>query len=488
MTPTRLTALDASFLAAETPTAHMHVGWAAVFDPPEGGPRPTFEDLRDHIESRLDRTPRYRQRLANVPLGVHDPVWVDDDRFDVDRHVLPTPFTNLDNVIAAAMSAPVERTRPLWEIWVAPRLDDGRIAVVGKVHHCMVDGLAAVELAALLLDPAPEAPPAEPDEWRPQPGPGPWSRLARGVVDRVVEEASLMRLPARIVSSPSRLAQAVDEGRRVLLSLASSFGSPAEPSRALNPDISSLRHLGRLHRPIADLARIKSRFGTTLNDVVLAVCAGGMRAFLEGRGDERPPGLKVMVPAATRDSGAAAELGNGISFLFMDLPVDDPDPVRRLRSINRSSRERKANEESRGGATVLSALGYAPHLVQRAMTRLVSSPRTFNLVVSNIPGPREPLWMLGCPLREAYPVVPLAEQHALSIGVTSIGDGLNFGLYADRKTLPDVGRLAGCIDAAIDELLAQCDRPDPEPEPSHNGRERDLSSVPAEPLGAAPIG
>jgi diacylglycerol O-acyltransferase len=400
MTPARLTALDASFLAAETRTAHMHVGWAAVFDPPADGPRPTFEDLRDHIESRLERAPRYRQKLADVPFGLHDPVWVDDERFDVDRHVMRAAATDLDQLIATAMSAPLERSRPLWEVWVAPRLDDGRIAVVGKVHHCMVDGLAAVELAALLLDAAPDAPPTVPDAWAPEPGPGTLSRLARGVVDRAMEEASLVRLSARVMSSPERLAQAVAEGRRALMALASSFGSPAEPSPALNPPISGLRHLARLHRPIDDFVRIKSHFGTTLNDVVLAVSTGGMRAFLDARG-EKPPGLKAMIPAATRDADAAGALGNGISFLFMDLPVDDPDPVRRLRSIHRVTRKRKENEEPRGGQTILNAISYAPHLVQRAMTKLVASPRTFNLVVSNIPGPRDPLWMLGCPMIEA---------------------------------------------------------------------------------------
>ena len=462
MTPARLTPLDASFLAAETPTAHMHVGWAAVFDPPPDGRRPTYTDLRDHIESRLDRAPRYRQRLAPVPFDLHDPVWVDDERFDVARHVLRAPFTDLDQIVSAAMSAPLERSRPLWECWVAPELDDGRVAVVGKVHHCMVDGLAAVELAALLLDPEPEPPPAVCDVWRPEPAPSALSRLVQGALDRAVEEARLAGLPARIAGSPARVAAALAEARRVGATLSSAFGRPASPSRALNPDISSLRHLARLSRPIDDLMRIKSRFGTTLNDVVLAVCAGATRAFLDGRG-ERPDRVRAMVPAATRDSAEAGALGNSISFLFMDLPVDEPDPVARLREVNRATRERKESGQPQGGATVLSALGYAPRLVQRALTRLISSPLTFNLVVSNIPGPREPLWMLGCPLREAYPVVPLADQHALAIGVTSIRDELCFGLYADRKTLPDVHLLAAFIDAEIDELLAHCPRPDRPP-------------------------
>jgi WS/DGAT/MGAT family acyltransferase len=441
----------------------MHVGWAAVFDPPEQGRRPTFEELRDHIESRLDRAPRYRQRLAPVPFGMHDPVWVDDDRFDAGRHLLRAPFTNLDQIVSAAMSAPLERSRPLWECWIAPELDDGRMAVVGKVHHCMVDGLAAVELGALLLDPEPDAPPSVPDVWRPEPAPGALTRLARGVVDRAVEEASLVQLPARIAGSPARIAGAVADTRRAALAVADSFASPARPSRALNPDNSSLRHLGRLSRPIEDLKRIRTHFGTTLNDVVLAVSAGGVRSFLDKRGEDTDR-LRAMVPAATRDAGAAGALGNSISFMFMDLPMGETDPARRLEAIHAATRARKENGQPQGGATVLGALGYAPRLVQRVLTRLVSSPRTFNLVVSNIPGPREPLWMLGCLLRESYPVVPLADKHALAIGVTSIRDGLCFGLYADRKTLPDVDRLAVYIDAEIDALLALCPTP---PEDDH---------------------
>src|SRR5690242_14456581 len=167
MSHTRLSALDTSFLTVETPTAHMHVGWAAVFDLPEDGPRPTFEELRDHIGARLSRAPRYRQRLEEVPFGVNDPVWVDDGDFDVRNHVIDARGTDLGEMLDSAMSTPLERSRPLWECWVAPRLDDGRIAVVGKAHHSMVDGLAAVELAALLLDPAPDPPPAGDGRWLP---------------------------------------------------------------------------------------------------------------------------------------------------------------------------------------------------------------------------------------------------------------------------------------------------------------------------------
>src|SRR3954454_4443654 len=189
----RLSALDASFLTAETPTAHMHVGWAAVYEPPKDGPRPSFRDLRDHIESRLDRAPRYRQRLYSVPFGLHDPIWVDDERFDVSRHVQRARSRDLDEIVGTVMSTPLERSRPMWEMWIADRLDDGRIGVVGKVHHCMVDGIAAVELATLMLDPSPQPPRQEIEEWRPSRSPDGLRLLATGIFDRMREGARIAR-------------------------------------------------------------------------------------------------------------------------------------------------------------------------------------------------------------------------------------------------------------------------------------------------------
>src|SRR3954470_13006877 len=206
MSHTRLSALDASFLTVETPTAHMHVGWAAVFDPPDDGPRPTFEELRDHIATRMSRAPRYRQRLEEVPFGVNEPVWVDDDDFDVAHHVLAAHSSNLDEVVSAAMSTPLEHSRPMWECWVAPELDDGRVGVVGKAHHSMVDGLAAVELASLLLDPTPDPPPAEDRGWRRVPVRARVKLWAQGLADPVRQELGLGRTIARVLATPGHVA------------------------------------------------------------------------------------------------------------------------------------------------------------------------------------------------------------------------------------------------------------------------------------------
>jgi diacylglycerol O-acyltransferase len=451
MTVERLSALDASFLAAESAAAHMHVGWAAVFDPPADEARPGFEALREHVALRLPRCERYRQRLASVPMRVHHPVWVDDEEFDLDRHVLASDSSSLGEVVDRAMSVPLGRSRPLWELWIAPRLADGRIGVVGKAHHCMVDGLAAVELAALLLDADEHPSPIEPASWQPQPPPGSGSLLAGAVIDRAREQLELVRWQARLVSSPGRLLASARDAQRAVTAVGHALGTPAPQSR-FNGPISPLRHLPMVSRPLPELREIKQRYGTTINDVVLAVCAGAVRRFLEERG-EPPVALKAMVPVSVRDPSGGSLLGNRIVFVFVRLPCEEPDPVARLMQISRVTRERKRSGEAHGAEAVFGVVSRTPHLVQRALMRLIASPRTFNLVVSNIPGPLVPLYMHGCRLVEAYPVVPLADRHALSIGVTTVVDRACFGLSADRCSLPDADLLARELDREIEELV-----------------------------------
>jgi WS/DGAT/MGAT family acyltransferase len=450
MTVTRLSPLDASFLSVETPTAHMHVGWAAVFEPPADGIRPSFEQLREHIERRLPRAPRYRQTLKSVPLGINAPVWVDDVDFDVSRHVVPARSNRLGEVVEECMSKPLPRRRPLWQVWIADRLDDGRIGVVGKAHHCMVDGIAAVELGSLLLDPEPAPAPPEPDAWDPELPPSGSRLLGRGLTDLARSQLDLAAIPARAARSPRQALELASRARRA----AAAFLDAARPARLtpqLNPPISPLRQLGLLARPMDDLTQIKRTFGVKLNDVLLAASAGGVRAFLKKHG-ETPIRLKTMVPVNLRGSGEADQLGNRISFMFVDLPCDEPDPVRRLREIHAATSDRKRDGKPEGANDVVRSLGFVPSPIQSMVSRLIASPRTFNLTVSNIPGPAEQLYMHGCPLAEAYPVVPIPERHALSIGVTTVGQDAFFGLYADPQSLPEVDGLAGEIDLAIDEL------------------------------------
>ncbi len=452
MEEARLSSLDASFLEVETPAAHMHVGWAALFGVPDNRPRPTFEQLRDHMATRMARAPRYRQRFAKVPLGAADPVWVDDERFSIDRHVHRSTGSKLSDVVDEVMSRRLDRDRPMWELWIADRLGDGRIGVVGKAHHAMVDGLAAVELATLLLDPTAEPPPPEADGWSAAASPSPFALFAGGLASRAGQVVDLASLPLQAVRHPRQALRAP------ALALEASWAlvDAARPGAGLPPFVrptSPLRHLAMAQRPLGELRTIKAALGSSVNDVLLAAVAGGIREFLQETGTD-PIRLKTMVPVSLRAAAEANGLGNRISFVFVDLPCDEPDPVRRVRDVAISMGKRKDANEPEGADALMRLVGYAPRTLQRAVSRLVSSPRTFDLVVSNIPGPPAPLWMLGCPLEEAYPIVPFADRHSLSVGLTTVCDQAFLGLYADRRALPDADRLAGLVDAAFDELLA----------------------------------
>jgi diacylglycerol O-acyltransferase len=452
MPPQRLSALDALFLAVEGPSAHMHVGWAATFEPPEHGPRPDFEDLFAHIAGRLARAPRFRQRIAPDALGLNAPLWIPAE------HIHRSAAEDLPQLADAVLSEPLRRDRPLWEFWIADRLRDGRIGLVGKAHHCMVDGLAAVELGTLLLDPAPEAePPAEnAHHWLPAPTPHALELLARGAWDLTREQLGLLRNPLTLARAPVAIPAF---GLRTARALAGAV-LPVAPSSRLNEPGSPDRHLATARRPLSELRAIREAHGVTVNDVLLAAVAGALRRHAE-RAEERPRDLKAMVPVNVRSNGDSGELGNRITFMFVELPASVPDPFVRLQLIGDTTRSRKESGVPEDADAALRALSYAPRQVQKAAAHALASPRVSNLVVSNIPGPRIPMYMAGCRLHDAYPVVPLSARHALSVGMTTIGDHACFGLFADPETLPDSDALADDLYAALDELRATIDGPWP---------------------------
>jgi diacylglycerol O-acyltransferase len=428
----------------------MHVGWVAHFTGGNGRPVPGFDELREHIACRLRAAPRYRQRLLSVPLGVHDPVWADDPDFRIESHVLRADSSDVGEVADTVMSCPLARDRPLWEMWITES-GDGGFAVVGKAHHCMVDGMAALELGTALLDPEPDTPPEPPATYETRPAPAAVPLLAQAVVDRVGQQLDVARAGLGLARSPARLLATPGGLTRVGRALVHTI-LPVAPASALNRPSSPSRHLAILCRPLDDLRRIKNRHHTTVNDVLLAAVAGGLRGFFAERG-EAAVDLKSMVPVSVRGDDDAGALGNRIAFLFTELPCAEPDPLARLLKINAVTAQRKAAHEAEGSDAALQALAHGPRTLQRAASHLVASPFAFNLVVSNIPGPALPLYLLGCELTHAYPVVPLADGHALSIGMTTVQGEACLGLYADQETLPDVDRLAGHLDSAIDELL-----------------------------------
>jgi WS/DGAT/MGAT family acyltransferase len=448
----RLSPLDAAFLALESEHAPMHVGWAALFAPPADVPRPSFEAIRAHIESRLGRAPRYRQRLAEIPLGLDDPVWVDDPQFDIALHVRRARGGDFGQLVDEVMSSPLDHDRALWELWIAERLDDGQLAVVGKAHHCLVDGLAAVELMGLLLDVGTEPETDAPDAWSPAPKPSALDLLGGAVSHHLEQALDLVRVPLGWAREPGRLPELPRRARRAALATAHTILPPAHPS-PINGPLAAGRHLACSARSLEDLARIKERFGTTVNDVLLSVSAGALRGLLEHR-HEPLHAVKAMIPVSIEQPDE--RWGNGIAFLFLVLPCEETDPVWRLREIHVAMRQRKRAGEPQGSGAVLDALGYAPRTLRRVVSRALASPQVSNLTISNIPGPRIPLYLLGCEVRHAYPIVPLADGHGISIGMTTVAGQACFGVYAQAELAGDAELIARGIEQAIDELLARC--------------------------------
>jgi diacylglycerol O-acyltransferase / wax synthase len=450
MTRHRLSALDAAFLSLESPDAPMHVGWAAVFAARADGSRPDFATVLAHIQTRLGRAPRYRQRLVEIPLGLDDPVWVDDPAFDVANHVRKAPHSDFATLVDEVMSTPLEHGRPLWELWIAEDLDDGEIGVVGKAHHSLVDGLAAVELMSLLLDVTPDPEIIEPDDWTPEEQPGGLELVGEAIGHQLGQALDLGLVPFGWARNPARLldlpGQAWSAARAVVHA-----AMPLAPPSRMNGAMTGKRHLALLSRPLDDLRKIKNRFGTTINDVLLSASASGLRDLLDERDDESRE-IKAMVPVSVQ--GPDERWGNGIAFLFLPLPVGEADPVWRLREIHVAMRERKREKEPEGSDAVLGALSLAPRRIRRVASRILASPYLSNLTISNIPGPRVPLYLLGCEAVRAYPVVPLTGGHGISIGMTTVHDQACFGVYAQADLADDADRIAAGIDQAIDELLA----------------------------------
>ena len=432
--PERLSALDASFLAVESPLAPMHVGWVASFDPPADGPT-TAEELIAHISARMTGAHRYRQKLADVPLGVHDPVWVDDPDFDPGQHVHAVTG-DLDTTVDEALSTPLRRDRPLWEMWIA----GDPPAIIGKAHHCMVDGLAVVELGNLLLDADPDATDRDGGEWDPSPEPNPGQRLGRAIADRIGETAGLLATPLRLAANVRALpGTARMVGHTVL---------PPAPSSPLNLHGSGRRHHTRVTRTLDEVRTIRRAFGVTPNDVMLAACAGALHRHLDA-----PMALKVMVPADVRSVDDASSSGNRISFVFLELPSHEPDPLERLQAVHRATAQRRRDEEAERLDDAFGVLALTPKPLQRTLAHAFAHPRLYNLTISSVPGPAVTRYLRGCRLRTVHSAVPLGAHHGLSIGVVTVAGNACFGISSDPATVPDADALAGHLDAAFDELL-----------------------------------
>jgi WS/DGAT/MGAT family acyltransferase len=464
----RLTALDATFLELEQldEGALMSIGGLMVFDPLPGGGVPTVEDVRANLAARLGALPRYTQRLSSRRSGsLAWPHWVRDERFDVGEHVghagLPSPGgeAELCDWLAEYFSHPLDRTRPLWHMVLIEGLEGGRWAIGNKTHHCLVDGVGSVDVADLLLDREPSPPPA-PD----------------GDGGRITPETDRAPARFRLPDAPEPLVQAAQAGTqaagaavhaalhprdafersRALAELIVKTRFGGAPRTSLGCPIGQTRRFAVVRAELEECKAIGRRLGGSFNDVTLAACAGGLRRLLMARGEEVPErGMRAMVPMNLRDVSGKLALGNRVTSVFVELPVAEPDPVARLQTIAARTARLKRAGAGAGAATLMDIAALAPPVVMHAaLARTAFSRRMFNLTITNVPGPRHPLYAFGAPLREVYPVVPLAAEHAVGIAIFTYDGTVTFGLNADAPSTPDLAVLASGIEEGLQELRA----------------------------------
>lgn len=464
----RMSPLDTSFLHIEDSdrAVSLHIGSIGIFE----GPPPAHEVLARTMEQRLAQVPRCRQRVEFVPFGLERPLWVDDEDFSVDYHLrrtaLPAPAgpAELRRLVGRLMSQRLDRTKPLWEMWVAEGLPDDQWALVTKVHHCMVDGVSGAEILAVLLDMTREPPEVEAPPWVPEPAPSRRDLLVDAARDLTFDNYERLRLLSAQIRRPSRMLQ---QALGLLPGILSLGGVAASQSSAgLTGPISPHREYAWADAALDDVKRIRKALGGTVNDVVLAAIAGGFRHLLLGRGEEVGPDrvVRTLVPVsvrATRHDGAAAHDGtfdNKISAMFAELPVGLADPVERLDAITTQLSGLKESGQAVAGEALTALSGFAPpallSLGMRVAARVVRGSGTVHTVTTNVPGPQLPLYTCGRRMLKAYPYVPIVAPLRTGVAIFSYDGAVFFGVTGDREVSRDVDLLASGIEAALAELLA----------------------------------
>ena len=465
----RLTAQDASFLHLETPTSPMHVGSLGLFEAApflDGAGRFRLDDARRLIASRLPGVPRFRKKLMAVPLGQGRPVWVDDPDFDLGYHVrltaLPRPGTEeqLKTLMSRLQAQPLDRRRPLWELWFVEGIAGDRVAIIQKTHHALVDGISGVDVATVLLDLEPKDAPSasEVPEWEAEPPPSSSQLFASTMVERATEPAEVVRTLRATLRGPR---QAVETAREVGRAI-QAVGSTSAPRMPFNDRVGPHRRFEVARVSLDDVKQVKTAAGATVNDVVLAIVAGGLRHFLDIRGiDTTDLMLRTMVPVSVRDESERMKLGNRVSAMVAELPVGIADPMERVRTVSAQMRDLKESRQAVGAEVLASLLEFAPPTVLNLAARLVPRQRSVNLVVTNVPGPQLPLYCMGARMLEAFPYVGVADNLGLVVGLVSYDAQLGFGLSGDRDLLPDLHVLAEGIEKAAAELADAAAPPKP---------------------------
>ena len=434
----------------------MHVASVMLFE----GEAPPYREFVENIERRLHLVPRYRQKLAFVPLGQGRPKWVDDPSLNLSYHVrhtaLPEPGgeEQLRALAGRVFSQQLDRDKPLWEIWLVDGVEGDRFALLAKTHHALVDGISGVDIVTVLFDtqPEPAAPPRPHERWLPRPLPSRAQLLGEALVERATMPREVARSVRALFRAPRQIAQSAVDSLAGVGAMAWAGLNPA-PSSPYNRPIGPHRRFTWVRARLSDVKAVKNTLGGTVNDVMLATVAGALRRHLRRRGIKTEGlELKAMVPVSVRTDLERGALGNRVAAMMVPLPVWCGDPVERLRLVSESMGALKEGNQAVGAEVITQLSGFAPPTVMSQAARLSSRQRMFNLVVTNVPGPQFPLYLLGRELIEAFPMVPLAKNQGLGVAIMSYNGHINFGLVGDFDVLADLDDLAGDLALSLAEL------------------------------------
>jgi diacylglycerol O-acyltransferase len=448
----RLSGLDASFLHMERAGAHMHVASTIIFE----GPAPSHEEFRRHIGSRLHLVPRFRQKLRSVPLDQGRPVWVDDPHLNLEYHVrqtaLPAPGSDeqLRNLAARIFSQQLDRSKPLWELWLVEGLHDGRFAIVGKSHHALVDGVSGVDITTVLfdLDREPEGTGSKPPPWLARPEPSDLQLLSDAMRERLTSPKEMVRGARHALRGPRQVLKGVGATTKML---GAGMSAPPTP---FNVEIGPHRRFAITQADLAELKQVKDAHGGTVNDVILSIVTGAIGNYLRARGHETEElEMRAMVPVSVRADEEHGALGNRISAMMAPLPIWCEDPVERLQILTSQMGDLKSSGQAVGAEILTKITDFAPTTIASQAARLQPAQRFFNLVVTNVPGPQFPLYVLGRQMESIFPMVPLARRQALCVGIMSYNGQVNFGLVGDYDAMADLDSFALDLEAATREIV-----------------------------------
>ena len=454
--------IDSSFLHVENATTPMHIGAVSIFE----GPPPPFEDLRAMVAGKLELVPRYRQKVRNVALAISSPAWIDDPHFSLDYHLrhtaVPAPGSEqqLREMASRVFSQHLDRDKPLWELWVVERLEGGRWALLSKVHHCMVDGVAATDLMSVMFSDTTVG--AAPREWAPAPEPSDIELFVRTLAHRATPDGQLQTL-RRVLAAPLQTLRSLAETARATAAASSSM-RPVSAS-SLTGAIGPHRRWSWAQVRLSDVKRVRGALGGTVNDVVLTLITNGFRELLLSRGEDVPEDqvIRTMVPVSVRSKGERGVYNNRVSAVFAGLPVGLTEPARRLERIRAEMDGIKESKQAVAGDVLTSMSGFAPPLLLALGSRLVTlSPRlNMHTATTNVPGPQQSVQTLGRRMLESYPFVPVVGSIRIVVAIFSYDGGLYFGVTGDYDGAPDIDVLTAGIGDGIDALLALVPAPAP---------------------------